>query len=124
MTPTQLIKVMLCCNEPQNGHFSGYLTGFNVGDLEMACTLSEEGCWMLFEGNYLVVNSAQFYVADRQRWVGNWCWDQVTMPAESVCRLLNWAFHNDFAWEAGPSEFLEHLDTELGIKIEQLDLLF
>lgn len=124
MNPTQLIQVMVCCNEPQNGHFSGYLTGLDLGELRLYCGLTEEGCWMLFEGNYLKVSNDQFYVVDRERWVGNWCWDRITMPAESACRLLNWARKNDFYWEEGPSEFVSIFDGERAIQIEQLALLF
>lgn len=124
MTPTQLIEVMLCCNEPNSGNFSGYLTGFNVGELEMYCTLADEGCWMLFDGNYLRVNGAQFYIADHARWAGNWCWDMVSMPAESACRLLNWARKNNFDLEACPVDFEPVFEDTRPIQIEHLALLF
>jgi len=78
---------------------------------------------MLFEGNYLKVTNDQFYIADRRRWVGNWCWDAVMMPAESVCRLLNWAFENEFDWESCPEEFTKVLDSGRKIQLADLDLL-
>lgn len=124
MTPNQILEVMICCNEPSNGHFSGYLTGFDIGEMQVGCTLAEEGFWMLFEDNYLKVTNDKFYVAERKRHVGNWCWDKVWMPAESVCRLLNWAFKNDFAWESCPTEFLAILESEQPIQIEHLELLY
>lgn len=124
MLPNKLLAVMVCCNEPDSGRFSGYLTGFDIGDLQVSYGLSEEGCWMLFEGNYLKVRNDQFYVADRRRWVGNWCWDGVTMPAESVCRLLNWAKKNDFFLDSAPTEFGEIWDSSKLFRLEHLDLLF
>lgn len=79
---------------------------------------------MVFEDNYLKVTNDKFYFADRRRWVGNWCWDGVTMPAESVCRLLNWARKSDFFWESAPTEFGKIWDSEAPIQLQHLELLF
>lgn len=124
MKAHQLIEVLICCNEPESNHFSGYLFGFDVGALKMYCTLTEEGYWLLFEGNYLCVTNGKFYFADHNRKVDHSGCDQVSMPAESACSLINWARKNDFDWESGPKSFTQLLDEEQGIKIEHLDLLF
>lgn len=124
MKATELIHIGICCNDPQTGNFLGYLTGFDIDELQVGFGLDASAPEFFFEGNYLVAGAEKFYVVDRARHVGNFAWDQVTMPAEAVCRLLNWARKNDFFWESAPTEFGEVWDSEKPFQLEHLDLLF
>lgn len=123
MNPTKLLQVMIACNQP-DGHFSGYLTGFDLGELQMECVLDGEGCELSFDGNYLKVGQEKFYIADHKRHVPNQCWDYVAMPAETVVRFLNWTFRNHFDWNNGPTAFVTILDDQGKIGLEHLDLLY
>ena len=124
MNPTKLIEVIIWCNEPQSGHFSGYLTGCDIGILVLRCSLSDEGYWLLFDGNFLKVEGEQFYFADRQRRFGALECDKVTMPAESVCRLLNWALGKDFDYETFSTRFVNVIAEGRRIQVNDLDLLY
>lgn len=124
MKATELIHVGIYCNDPQTGNFLGYLTGFDIDELQVGFVLDASAPEFFFEGNYLVAGSEKFYVVDRARHVGNFVWDQVTMPAEAVCRLLNWARKNDYQADQIPTRFSEVWNSEKPIQMNHLDLLF
>ncbi|HMV46536.1 MAG TPA: hypothetical protein PLD20_00780 [Blastocatellia bacterium] len=117
------IDVMICCNDPGTGNFLGFLTGFNIEELEINCGWGEESPDFLFDGTYLVCGQAKFPYFDRRRHVGNICWDRITMPAEAVARLLNWARSNDFYWESSPSDFARIWDSDSPIKFSHLEMI-
>lgn len=124
MNSTDLIEVIVCCNDHHTGQFLGYLTGFSIEQLDVVCIAADESPEFLFEGNYLRIGENKFYVADRIRHVGNLASDTVWMPAESVCGLLNWARSNEFHPECVPDDFEHIWDSGYKFQLEHLDLLF
>lgn len=123
MKPTTPIDVMICCNDAGTGNFLGFLTGFDIDELQICCGWGDDSPEFLFDGDHLVVGESKFRYFDRKRHVGNYCWDKITMPAESVTRLLTWARNNDFYWESAPSDFAKIWDAEQPIEISHLEMI-
>lgn len=116
--PERLPKfiVMLACNSPDNGAMQGVCDQIQV---ELRCELDplihvEGGEWSegfeeligpLFEYTAagFRIAGAEFKATQPTHWVGNWCWDAVTMTAAEVARLLT-HLRNNSQWsliEAG-----------------------
>ena len=114
---------MICCNDPSTGQFLGFLTGFDIEELQVCCGLDDQSPEFLFGDDLLVVGESKFRCFDRKRHVGNYCWDRITMPAESVARLLNWARNNDFYWESAPSDFGKVWDSNDPIELSHLEMI-
>lgn len=60
MKPTAPIEVMICCNDPRTGNFLGFLTGFNVDELQINCGWDEDSPEFLFDAEWALAHFADF----------------------------------------------------------------
>lgn len=96
------VTVMLCCNDPRNGLFTGHLSAIEVGP---NMKFQTPGIWDEHSGprlRYLwepgrftdnariAISGRYFPVVHHRSWFGNWCWDAVNMRGSTVLTLLNW----------------------------------
>lgn len=86
------ISVMLCCNDPDNGNFTGKLSAVQFGDELMSLEVNVIGAepGLKWDGRYIKVSRTKFRVTASGRWVGNWCWDSVEMTVADAARLANY----------------------------------
>jgi hypothetical protein len=95
------IPVHLCCNDPDNGNFSGRVWSMEIGpnmEFESRRWWSfQRGPWgpclryLWGDRPRIVIAGRHFPITFHKEWYGNWCWDLVHMPGEAVLELLNWA---------------------------------
>ena len=95
------IPIHIACNHPDTGRFNGRFGLMDVGD---DCQFRLE-TYQLETGEFagpacriytrrdgtkrIGVGPHAFTIYGHATWVGNWCWDRVTMPGSEVLRLLN-----------------------------------
>lgn len=84
------IDVMLCCNNPDNGIFDGKLRALEIGPNMSFYAIQWEGRRIALLDNAIRISGKRFPVNGFREWVGNWCWDCVTMRGSTVLELLNW----------------------------------
>lgn len=110
------ITVMLCCNDPGNGEFTGRLTGLEVG----GCSLTiwpfesidgsgEDGVPLTLWDGGIVVGWRSFPASDYCEHVGNWCWDAVEMDRRTALRLLRYIAELGADVESAPVGVFEAL---------------
>src|SRR5690349_14173418 len=89
------VQVMLACNDPDNGNFAGECDTIEIPDL-----ITVEGpalkCQFIDDGRWLRLEDQGFMIRSHATWVGNWCWDQVTMSLAEAGRLLRWLHERDW----------------------------
>lgn len=91
MFERELIQVMLCCNDPDNGLFDGRLSGLEIGPNMKFSSTQWTGPAIRWVGtNGMRIAGKTFNFDGYRNWVGNWCWDCVTMRGDEVLKLLNW----------------------------------
>ena len=105
------IPMMLCCNDPDHGVFTGEMVGIEFGDdSETLCLEPRFWDW----GppiRYITAQRTQValeFLVDGEDWdrgqtfrvpfvqgswcdhVGNWCWDRALLAPDVALALLNW----------------------------------
>lgn len=121
---TIVVPVHLACNDYQTGEFSSWVEQIEVGDrwgdahiaIEGYCRIHRPYRASIAEGGSrqrIRIGRYRYTIREYRRHVGNICWDQITMEAGEVPRLLNdlrvsggwsvqeahtWAFDR---WKAG-----------------------
>lgn len=100
MFEAEPVPVHLCCNDPDNGNFSGRVWSLQVGfnmEFESRTWISwKQGPWgpamryIWGDRKRVVIAGRHFPITFHKEWYGNWCWDLVHMPGAAVVELLNW----------------------------------
>ncbi len=101
----KLAQVMLCCNDHRNGLFIGRLVAIELLGLSLAHDDFIDGCAVSFLGDNRIRISRRIFTYSGQReWVGNWCWNAITMVPLEAKRLLRY-LRETGAWhcEEGPT---------------------
>src|SRR5262245_32405026 len=91
MFENELIRVLLCCNDPDNGQCDGRLSAVEIGPnmaFDARQWVGPRFAWI--GANRFRIAGKQFAFVNYKNWYGNWCWDGVTMRGSEVLRLLNW----------------------------------
>ena len=104
MFERELIRVMLCCNDPDNGIFDGHLSALEIGPNMSFSSTQWKGPRLAYLGGdgrtfghaRVRIAGKVFPICGYRNWVGNWCWDCVTMRGETVIELLNWPRFSQF----------------------------
>lgn len=112
------IRVHLCCNDPDNGEFTGRLTGIEVGGcsltiwpLESIDGSGEDGVPLLTWDGGIVVGWRWFPISAYREHVGNWCWDAVEMDRRTALRLLRYVVELGADVESAPVGVFETLQA-------------
>jgi hypothetical protein len=89
-TVPEIVRVHLACNDPDSGAFAGETEMVEFQSDRHEATLGGEIADVAFEaGDRAVVIAGERYAIQcHSHWVGNWCWDAVTMSFEDARRLL------------------------------------
>lgn len=109
--------IMLCCNNPDNGMFEGYVESITI---ELACGES-----IKLNGPRVKVSEKAAALSDGRRfelikigrvtarkfagasWVGNWCWDSVTINSEKARQVINYLKKREWLVECSPVAFYD-----------------
>ncbi|WP_422928634.1 hypothetical protein [Singulisphaera sp. PoT] len=98
---SNLLTVMFCCNDPDNGMFSHRIDGLDISgliQLEGPFDIVEDedgnedlvgGTEFETEAGSVIVAREKFPILGYRQWVGNWCWDAAGMEVAAVVSLLN-----------------------------------
>lgn len=103
------VTIMIACNNPRNGTFQGYV--------EDVCLELPDGESVELNGSYsrvrflhenpprMAISGVKFVPISHQEWVGNWCWDAVTVNSEDARRILNALKRRRWKVDCAPEAF-------------------
>lgn len=93
----ETLRVHLCCNDPDNGCFTGQLHSIDInGNLTLTSNFLHWAPRLRYLDDKISIARKHFPVIDRRSHVGNWCWDGVSMCGSVVLELLNWLMLKDW----------------------------
>jgi len=110
----------LCVNDPDNGQPSGRVVGVDIllGS-DILDTLELRGDPLAERNNptcsidptmdRIRVGRRIYRVFGYKAWVGNWCWDEVTMHRAEICALIQQLLDRGFDIEGGPDDWAAQL---------------
>lgn len=105
-----MLIVHLCCNNPDNGFFDGRLLKVEYEGLELIHDDWLRGCSINFLGNGRAVRISRrvFHYRDMREWVGNWCWNAISMDKKEAHRLILY-LRDSGQWtcEGGPTRIYD-----------------
>lgn len=133
------VEVLLCCNNPDNGVFTGRLCAIEVGPnlrFETAGLWSERlGPCLRYlwreerphrgAGTQRIAISGRYFpIINYRCWFGNWCWDAVAMRGATVLALLNWMKRKPwFALHEAEERLWNHYESDRPFEDHDLRLI-
>ncbi len=118
---SDVLRIMLCVNNPDNGVHSGYLRAVDFADLlsvwaydnAMTCRLETDG--------KLRIGSRKYPIIRYSTWVGNWCWDSVLVDGDVANAIAEHVRKSGkFRPEMGVIEVWEAWDAGQPIRLQQV----
>lgn len=100
MKSDRRISVMFDCNRRQNGSFRGYCDQVRMND----SVDFEIRTHVDIRDHAIRFGWRVFPITSRKRWVGNWCWDEVTMDNETAHKLFHYLALLEATITAAPSK--------------------
>ena len=89
-----MARIDLCCNDPDNGDFAGFVSAVQVGDLELMSNqwwrASRPGPRLRVEGQRFILAGKSWPFAESKSWYGNWCWDAFWVEPSVCADFLIW----------------------------------
>ena len=101
--------ISICCNNPDNGSFTGRLLCVDYASMELRHDDWLHGCAIAFLPNCKVrISRRTFEYEAHREWFGNWCWDGLAMRRHEAGRLLRY-LHDSGCWacEGGPTRLFD-----------------
>lgn len=84
------VSLMLCCNHPRNGSFTGLLRAVSVHGTELESPYDNRHLKIaIAEHHFVLGKSRQWLHHGHGTWVGNWCWDAVRVTPAVAADVLN-----------------------------------
>jgi len=109
------ISVDFACNDPDNGNFVGkfHMMQVRAGDDDMEF----DGPWSQSEGITFSAKDGKARIGriivpfwSYRQWVGNWCWDSISVSWVEALRIINYVGKNKAGgWHMsnGPTELFD-----------------
>lgn len=87
------VSIMLCVNNPDNGMYAGRCAGIEFDDfMELEPIILPEPRCTLRPGAFSI-HHCSVKAISHQLWVGNRCWDAITVSALDAARILTAALN-------------------------------
>ncbi len=122
MTKREL--VMVAWNHWRNGCFRGVLTGASCDVLHLESPYWNAGIKAEIEGSCVVLGgkrAERFEIIGHREWVGNWCWDGLTMKRSEAVRMMNWLLKKGFRLDSAEESVWNKI--ERGETLVESDLI-
>lgn len=110
------MEVDFCCNDPNNGLFTGKVSDFNI-DLPCGEPLELSGpeCRITVLVNRIKIGQKSFLFRNYREWVGNWCWNAATLEDEAVWRLVSYLRDvKKWTCQCGPTGLFDLINENRG----------
>ena len=93
----EIVMVDVCCNDPDNGLFSGCAEQIHIGSelIELECRrlkaprFVEVAPYTGFSGGIRLADKI-WPTRGGKEWVGNWCWNSYGMAIKDAVEFLAW----------------------------------
>ena len=89
-----LSRIELCCNDGDNGAFTGFASAIHVGDLELISRrwhhASRPGPRLRIEADRFVLAGKAWPYERMKSYFGNWCWEAFWVEPDVCADFLIW----------------------------------
>lgn len=125
VTPAKLLRVNVAVNDPMTGNPANRISRIQI-DEGHTIHLDGYGHELPIEfliqpgGRWMVVNGHSYRFWTHEVWVGNWCWDQVSLSVADAADLVNQLLLSGWVVEEADRGLFERMNTERRIRMEDL----
>jgi hypothetical protein len=105
------IQIMMATNDPDNGNFTGRCDAIDIAapGAEIVMELRSDrplSVTRLGRRNLRLGHTSQ-RILGYSTWVGNWCWDMVTVDVRTAVKIINYLRQRGWQCEAGERELYD-----------------
>jgi hypothetical protein len=80
--------VHFCCNDGENGLFSGTAIAINIHETTFECLIKDGSKFSVVTHDKFKLGKKMFGYVSAKEWVGNWCWNGYLMPNQEAIKLI------------------------------------
>ncbi len=103
-----LCRLMICCNDPDNGEFTGECCGIDVRGvhvmLDRPVPMQDESAH-----KWLILGEVGIRYHHHGSWVGSWCWESYHVTEADALQILEMARREHGHIESAPAEPLDFM---------------
>lgn len=118
---TRTIRIDFCCNDPDNGDFSGRVVGASFSECDLEPANYDWGYKFTLLPTGIRLHRRVFPYVARKYWVGNWCWDVFLFERSVGVRLLKVLRKEGWRCTGGPTRLYDWFNRALGEDIPEND---
>lgn len=111
---TRTIRIDFCCNDPDNGDFSGRVVGASFSECELEPANHDWGYKFTLLPTGIRLHRRVFPYIKRKYWVGNWCWDAFLFERSVGIRLLKVLRKEGWRCTGGQTRLYDWFNGTLG----------
>ena len=119
------LQLSLACNNYRNGAFDGLCRAIILGDCSV---LKLESPWVdrflkcAIEGRRFRLGKGHWWPhRGHATWVGNWCWDAVTVTHTVAAEVLNFAARRGYRPEMGLASLWDAIESRRPLTAADVD---
>jgi hypothetical protein len=91
-----VIYLDVCCNDPDNGGFTGRAVGLSIGCAEWDATDIFRGSTFKEVDGGIVLSGKRWEVENSKDWIGNWCWNRYLLAKGKI--TVRWYMVEFITW--------------------------
>jgi hypothetical protein len=118
------VRIMLATNDHRNGEPTGHVRALQILDvITLDAPEPPPTCRILTDRRppYVEIDGTLYPIQDYASWVGNWCWDAVTVSDDDAVTILD-RLRKTECWSIDEAEHTVFGKWERGEKILSSDL--
>jgi hypothetical protein len=95
--------LQLCCNDPDNGNFTGRVSAVEAHGLKLASRTWDWGPKLTVGDGFIRIGGMKLRGGLAKSSYGNWCWNAYRVESDDLMKLINWPkFREWFDVEEAP----------------------
>ena len=118
------LNLMLCCNNPDNGLFAGKVSDIHI-ELPNGESVQLNGSPIrvsFIAQTEIRIGRTRAVMLNCREWVGNWCWDLVTVSGGSARIIANYLKSMGWSCQLAPTELYNRWLEAEPIEAEEWNL--
>lgn len=91
-----LVRINVCCNDPDNGNFDARAAGLSLQDgLAELTSFDMRGPTFREHPDHIQISRRRFRCAQSKEWYGNWCWNAYWLDVDDAVEMLAYVHQID-----------------------------